>query len=59
MSLGGVLLRFAHTREHDMAKGNRETKKSKKVVAKTVAAADSLKGGGPKLIPMLGAGKKK
>jgi hypothetical protein len=48
-----------HTWEHVMAKGNRENKKPKKVAVKTVAAAESLKGGGPKMMPALGAGKKK
>jgi hypothetical protein len=42
-----------------MAKGNRETKKPKKVAVKTIAAAESMKGGGPKIIPTLGAAKKK
>ena len=42
-----------------MAKGNRETKKPKKIAAKTVAAVESIKGGGPKMMPTLGAAKKK
>lgn len=42
-----------------MAKGNRETKKPKKVVAKTIAAADSLKGVNLKVVPTIGAVKKK
>jgi hypothetical protein len=42
-----------------MAKGNRETKKPKKVAVKTVAAAESVKGGEPKMMPTLGATKKK
>jgi hypothetical protein len=42
-----------------MAKGNRETKKPKKVAIKTIAAAESIKGGGPKMMPALGAAKKK
>lgn len=46
-------------REYDMAKGNRETKKPKKVPVKTIAAAESLKGGGPKIMPALGAVRKK
>ncbi len=42
-----------------MAKGNRETKKPKKTAVKTIAAAESLKGGGPKIMPSLGAVRKK
>ncbi|MET0967704.1 MAG: hypothetical protein ABWY18_00765 [Tardiphaga sp.] len=42
-----------------MAKGNRETKKPKKVAVKTIAAAESNKGGGAKMMPTLGAAKKK
>jgi len=42
-----------------MAKGNRETKKPKKEQVKTIAAAESLKSGGPKIMAPLGAGKKK
>jgi hypothetical protein len=45
--------------EEHMAKGNRETKKPKKEPVKTIAAADSLKSGGPKIMATLGAGKKK
>ena len=50
---------YAYTGEHRMAKGNRETKKPKKVVAKTIVAAESIKGGGPKMMPTLGATKKR
>lgn len=42
-----------------MAKGNRETKKPKKVAVKTIGAAESLKGGGPKIMPSLNVGRKK
>ena len=53
-----VTLRITQ-REYDMAKGNRETKKPKKTAVKTIAAAESLKGGGPKIMPSLGAVRKK
>jgi len=42
-----------------MSKGNRETKKPKKVVPKTIVAAETLKGGGPKMMPALASAKKK
>ena len=51
-------LAFTHGR-NEMAKGNRETKKPKKVVAKTIVAAESMKGGGAKIMPTLAAARKK